>query len=84
MQRAIPAINKQMLVNQLRELEADKIIKRIIYAEIPPRVEYEITKHGQLLMPVISILQEWGVKDMEIPSSFENPIGNAQHGWGKF
>ena len=84
MQRAIPAISKQMLVNQLRELEADKIIKRIIYAEIPPRVEYEITKHGQLLMPVISILQEWGVKDMEIPASFENPTGNTQHGWGKF
>lgn len=84
MQRAIPAISKQMLVNQLRELEADKIIKRIIYAEIPPRVEYEITKHGQSLMAVINILQEWGLKDMEISPSIENPMGNIQHGWGKF
>ena len=65
MQKAIPGISKQMLVNQLRELEEDKIIERIIYAEIPPRVEYKITKYGQSLMPVIDVIQEWGVKDLK-------------------
>ncbi len=65
MQRAMPLISKQMLVTQLRELEEDKIIERIIYAEIPPKVEYKITAYGLSLMPVISVLQEWGLKDLE-------------------
>ena len=65
LQRAIPDISKQMLVNQLRELEEDGILERIIYAEIPPRVEYKITKYGQSLMPVIAVIQEWGLKDLK-------------------
>jgi DNA-binding HxlR family transcriptional regulator len=65
MQKAMPLISKQMLVTQLRELEEDKIIERIIYAEIPPRVEYKITEYGLSLMPVISVLQEWGLKDLK-------------------
>lgn len=66
LQKAIPVISKQMLVNQLRELEQDKIIDRIIYAEIPPKVEYKVTEHGMSLLPVISVLQEWGIKDMQL------------------
>jgi DNA-binding HxlR family transcriptional regulator len=65
LQRALPAISKQMLANQLREMEEDKIIERIIYPEIPPRVEYKITKYGQSLMPVIDVLQAWGLKDLK-------------------
>ena len=65
LQRAMPAISKQMLVNQLRELEEDKIIERIIYAEIPPRVEYKITEYGLSIMPVIMTMQEWGLKDIK-------------------
>jgi DNA-binding HxlR family transcriptional regulator len=65
LQRAIPGISKQMLVNQLRELEDDGILERIIYAEIPPRVEYKITKYGQSLMPIISVIQDWGLKDLK-------------------
>jgi DNA-binding HxlR family transcriptional regulator len=65
LQRAIPDISKQMLVNQLRELEEDGILERIIYAEIPPRVEYKITKYGQSLMPVIGVIQNWGSKDLK-------------------
>ena len=64
LQRAIPVISKQMLVNQLRELEEDKILERTIYAEIPPRVEYRVTEYGMSLMPVISVLQEWGLEDL--------------------
>jgi DNA-binding HxlR family transcriptional regulator len=64
LQRAIPVISKQMLVNQLRELEEDKILERIIYAEIPPRVEYKVTVYGQSLMPVIGVLQQWGLNDL--------------------
>ena len=63
--KLIQDISKQMLVNQLRELEEDKIIERIIYAEIPPRVEYKLTKYGKSLMPVIDVIQQWGEKDLK-------------------
>ena len=63
--RATPGISKQMLVNQLRELEEDGILERIIFAEIPPRVEYKITNYGQSLMPVIAVIQDWGLKDLK-------------------
>lgn len=65
LQRALPVISKQMLVNQLRELEEDSILERKIYAEIPPRVEYSITKYGQSLMPVLMVMQDWGLKDLK-------------------
>jgi DNA-binding HxlR family transcriptional regulator len=65
LQKAMPDISKQTLVNQLRELEEDKIIERLIFAEMPPRVEYTITTYGLSLMPVIGIMQEWGLKDLE-------------------
>jgi DNA-binding HxlR family transcriptional regulator len=65
LQKTMPDISKQMLVNQLRELEEDNILERHIYAEIPPRVEYKITKYGHSLMPVIAVMQEWGLKDLK-------------------
>ena len=65
LKKAMPVISKQMLVTQLRELEEDSIIERTIFAEIPPRVEYKMTEYGLSLMPVISILQDWGLKDLK-------------------
>ncbi|MNJ86468.1 putative HTH-type transcriptional regulator YybR [compost metagenome] len=65
MHRLITAISKQMLVNQLRELEEDGIITRIIYAEIPPRVEYKLTEYGNSMLPVIRVIQEWGANDLK-------------------
>jgi len=65
LQKAIPQISKQMLVNQLKELEGDEIIKRIVYPEMPPRVEYSLTSYGQSLMPLIYVIQEWGIKDLQ-------------------
>jgi len=65
LKKIIPGISKQMLVNQLRELEEDNILERIIYAEIPPRVEYKITEYGQTLIPVINFMQAWGLEDMK-------------------
>lgn len=55
----ITEISKQTLTNQLRELESDGIIERIIYPEIPPRVEYNITEHGKTLLPIIDSMYEW-------------------------
>jgi DNA-binding HxlR family transcriptional regulator len=65
LQKVIPLISKQMLINQLRELEEDKIIERTVFAEIPPRVEYNISEYGKTFLPVIVIIQQWGLKDME-------------------
>ncbi|MFT3705998.1 MAG: helix-turn-helix domain-containing protein [Agriterribacter sp.] len=65
LQKAIPHISKQMLINQLRELEEDKIIERKVFAEIPPRVEYNISKYGKSLLPVIMVIQQWGLADMK-------------------
>lgn len=61
----ITEISKQTLTNQLRELEADGIIERIIYAEIPPRVEYKITAFGETLLPIIDNMYKWGIQHMK-------------------
>jgi DNA-binding HxlR family transcriptional regulator len=53
-------ISKQMLTSQLRELENDGIIERVIYPEIPPRVEYFLTEKGKSLLPVIELMKVWG------------------------
>lgn len=60
LQRAIPDVTKQMLTNQLRELEADGILHREVFAEIPPRVEYSLTPKGDSLLPVIRAMRDWG------------------------
>jgi len=62
LQRGIDGISKQMLTKQLRELEADGLIHREIFAEIPPRVEYSITEKGRTLFPIIKSMSAWGEK----------------------
>ncbi|MEO0778840.1 MAG: helix-turn-helix domain-containing protein [Bacteroidota bacterium] len=64
LQRGIVGISKQMLTKQLRELEADGILSRKIYAEIPPRVEYSLTDLGQSLLPIIGSMRDWGEAHM--------------------
>ena len=64
LQRAIPNITKQMLTKQLRELEADGLIIRTVFAEVPPRVTYALSDRGRSLLPVIDAMKAWGEKDM--------------------
>jgi DNA-binding HxlR family transcriptional regulator len=59
--RLAPNATERMITLQLRELEADGVIARHVYAEVPPRVEYEVTKLGQSLKPIIASMQEWGI-----------------------
>jgi DNA-binding HxlR family transcriptional regulator len=54
-------ISRQMLTTQLRDLERDGLISRVIYPEIPPRVEYFLTEKGEALIPVLSALKDWGL-----------------------
>lgn len=60
LQRAIPRITRTMLTTQLRELERDGVVSRVVYPEVPPRVEYGLTELGESLRPVIEGLREWG------------------------
>ncbi|MFD1255691.1 winged helix-turn-helix transcriptional regulator [Mucilaginibacter terrae] len=60
LRRSVKGITQSMLTTQLRELEADGIISRKIYAEIPPRVEYKLTDFGLTLSPIIQAMAEWG------------------------
>ncbi len=60
LQRGIDGISKQMLTKQLREMEEDGILKREIFAEIPPRVEYSISDKGKSLFPIIDAMRSWG------------------------
>ena len=60
LQRAIPTITPRMLTRQLRELEADQMLIRTVYAEVPPKVEYSLTEAGHSLDPLLAQLREWG------------------------
>ncbi|MBW8847531.1 MAG: helix-turn-helix transcriptional regulator [Burkholderiales bacterium] len=60
LQRLLGGITQRVLTMQLRELEADGIVERTVYAEVPPRVEYRLTPFGQSLKPVLLSLRDWG------------------------
>ena len=57
--RSIEGISKNMLTRELREMEANKILTRKIFAEIPPKVEYTLTKKGEGLIPIFDNLVDW-------------------------
>jgi DNA-binding HxlR family transcriptional regulator len=62
LRKIISNITERMLTLQLRELEKDGLVSRTVYAEVPPRVEYELTTTGKELMPVCEELHKWGAK----------------------
>src|SRR5271154_7309688 len=65
LKRALQGVTQRVLTHQLRELEADGLIKRTIYAEVPPRVEYELTNLGSTLMPALESLENWAQEHWE-------------------
>lgn len=62
--RAVVGITPKMLTQTLKELEADKLITRKVYLEVPPKVEYSLTETGKELIPFISQMRSWGEKQM--------------------
>jgi DNA-binding HxlR family transcriptional regulator len=60
LRRSLPKVTHKLLTQQLRELEQDEIIKRKVYAEVPPKVEYSLTLLGESIIPIIDLLREWG------------------------
>ncbi|UZE50190.1 winged helix-turn-helix transcriptional regulator [Rhodopseudomonas sp. P2A-2r] len=59
LERAIPAISQKMLIQQLRQMEQDGIVRRIVHHQVPPKVEYGLTDWGQTLCPVLDALLKW-------------------------
>lgn len=65
LQRLLPDVTQRMLTKHLRELEADGVIHREVYREVPPRVEYSLTELGRSLAPILELMLQWGEKYVE-------------------
>lgn len=72
LKKNLPNITERMLTLQLRKLEENKIISRKVYAEVPPRVEYELTPIGYALRPVIKALESWGDEHRKFVTEFRD------------
>ena len=59
LERAIPAVSQKMLIQQLRQMERDGIVRRIVHLQVPPKVEYCLTEWGQALCPALDALLSW-------------------------
>jgi DNA-binding HxlR family transcriptional regulator len=74
LERAIPAISQKMLSQQLRQLEVDGMVRRVVHPQVPPKVEYALTSWGQSLCPALDALLKWrGRRD--VPPA---PAGTAE------
>jgi DNA-binding HxlR family transcriptional regulator len=60
--RMMPRLTLQALTNALRELEADGIVHREVYAQVPPKVEYSLTELGRTLTPILRAMGDWGAE----------------------
>lgn len=65
LKRLVPEITEKMLVQQLRELEKDGIVLRVVHSDRPPKVEYSFTDYGWSLVPVLQALCEWGKEHLK-------------------
>ncbi|QMI04924.1 winged helix-turn-helix transcriptional regulator [Citrobacter sp. RHB25-C09] len=61
-EKLIPGISQKMLAQQLRQLEADGIVSRMVYPQVPPKVEYRLTDWGQALCPALDAILKWAEK----------------------
>ena len=63
LKKKLPDISERMLIAQLKELESDGLVERKAYAEVPPRVEYELSEKGRSLKGILIQMSEWGEKN---------------------
>jgi DNA-binding HxlR family transcriptional regulator len=59
LRRAIPAVSEKMLIQQLRQMERDGIVRRFVHHQVPPKVDYSLTGWGQALCPALDALLTW-------------------------
>lgn len=80
LEKLIPGISQKMLAQQLRKLEADGIVTRKVYDQVPPKVEYRLTDWGQALCPALDALLKWAEQKEKISgtgSQSETGLGPA-------
>jgi DNA-binding HxlR family transcriptional regulator len=65
LRRLMPDISHKVLAATLRNLEHEGLVRRTVYPEVPPRVEYCISDHGESVRPIIQIVREWGHKHID-------------------
>jgi DNA-binding HxlR family transcriptional regulator len=63
----MPGISQKMLIQQLRDLERDRVVSRKVYPEVPPKVEYTLTKAGAALRQALKALKSW-TESRKVPS----------------
>ena len=80
LERAIPGISQKMLAQQLRQLEGDGIVTRIVHAEVPPKVEYHLTSWGQSLCPALDKLLTWAERQPSPSGSQSAKAGRPPRG----
>lgn len=66
LKKSVGQITQKVLTSNLRSMEADGLLTRTVYPEVPPRVEYTLTETGMSLKPVLDIMMEWGMKYKKI------------------
>lgn len=74
-------ISEKVLAENLRELEADELICRTVYAEVPPRVEYRLTEQGKSVCGILGSLYDWGWHEMKRRGLPIDPLGEMWHGY---
>ena len=74
LRRRIPGVTQRTLTNQLRELEADGLVHREVYPQVPPKVEYSMTEMGRGLGPILMALKAWGEEHIDL---FGKPKASA-------
>lgn len=65
LKKDIPEISEKMLIRSLQDLEYHKIVDRLVYEQIPPKVEYSLTDYGQSVIPLLKALFQWGETHIE-------------------
>lgn len=63
--RSIPRVSKKVLLEQLRQLEADRLVIRKEYLKFPPEVSYALTEKGESLIPVLRIIEQWAIAHLD-------------------
>ena len=78
LERAIPAISQKMLIQQLRQMENDGIVRRIVHHQVPPKVEYGLTDWGQSLCPALDAILKWAALRQDGSSARSAPLGRKR------
>jgi len=77
LRRSMPDVTDRMLTRQLRELETDGLIRREVYRQVPPRVEYSLTEPGLGLFPILVTMRDWGAGYEKAMGAAPTPAGEA-------